>query len=144
MEEKKVENGSTIKVDFTIKLDNGTVVGSTKDEEPVQFTVGKQEVIPGLDRGVVGMEKGEMRSIELPSKEAYGPRMDELVQDVTRNHLPKDFDPQVGQVLEMTDEGGDSMTAMVVNVDEQKIKIDANHPLAGKNLVMDVTVVEIQ
>lgn len=143
MDSRKVENGSTIKVDFTIKLDNGTVVGSTKDEEPVQFTVGKQEVIPGLDRAVVGMEKGEMRSIELASKEAYGPRMDELVQDVGRDHLPKDFDPQVGQVLEMTDEGGDSMTAMVVNVDNEKIRIDANHPLAGKDLVMDVTVVEI-
>ncbi|MFP4162633.1 MAG: peptidylprolyl isomerase [Chitinispirillaceae bacterium] len=144
MSSQKVEKGNTVKVDFTIKLDNGAVVGSTKDEQPVQFKVGNEEVLPGLDSAVLGMQKGEEKSISLPSKEAYGSRMDELVQDVGRNNLPKDFDPQVGQVLEMTDEGGDSMTAMVVNVDDQKIRIDANHPLAGKDLVMDVTVVDIE
>ncbi len=144
MSSRMIQKGNTIKVDYTMRLEDGAVVGSTVKEEPVEFTVGEGEVIPGLEEAVVGMHVGDSRTLNIPYEEAYGPRMEDLVQDVERGFLPEGFDPQLGQVLEITDEQGDSLTAVVIGVESDKIKLDANHPLAGKNVILDLRIIGIE
>lgn len=144
MADHVVKEGDQVRLDFTLKLEDGTVMGSTVGDEPVAFVVGGGEVIPGLDRAVLGMSVGSSRTAHLSVEDAYGPRLDELVQEIDRSLLPPGYEPIVGQTLEMeSEDDAGAMEVMVVDVSDSSIKVDANHPLAGKNLVVDLRVVEI-
>jgi len=137
------KNGDMVKVHYTGKLDDGTVFDSSTGREPLQFTVGEHEVIPGFEEAVVGMNQSESKTVKVPADAAYGPRFDEMVLKVDRSRLPQDFEPQVGQQLQMKRSDGHTIIVTVSEVSESDVTLDANHPLAGKDLVFDIELVEI-
>lgn len=139
----KASSGDTVKVDYTGRLDDGTVFDSSEGREPLEFTLGSGQVIPGFDRGVNGMEVGEEKTITIPSEEAYGPHIDDLVAEIDKESFPPDIDLNVGDMLRLRQPDGRAIAATVVDIKDDSVTLDANHPLAGQNLTFDVKLVEI-
>ncbi len=139
----KTESGSTIKVHYTGKLEDGTVFDSSEGRDPLEFTVGSGEVIPGFDAAVIGLEVGESRTTTIAAEQAYGPHHPDRMIEVSREGMPEDFEPNVGDMVQLRDPQGEPLQAMVEELGEKAIKFDANHPLAGKDLVFDIEVVAI-
>lgn len=139
----QAKSGDTVHVHYTGKLDDGTVFDSSEGKDPLSFELGREMVVPGFEKAVSGMEIGEKKTVSFPSDEAYGPRMDQLVFMVPRENLPPGYDPQEGQMLRMETKDGRQMDVMVVGADESAVKLDANHPLAGKDLTFDVELVKV-
>ena len=139
----KTESGNTIKVHYTGKLEDGTVFDSSEGRDPLEFTVGSGEVIPGFDAAVVGLEVGESRTTTIAAEQAYGPHHPVRMIEVSREGMPEDFDPTVGDVVQLRGPQGEPLQATVEELGEKAIKFDANHPLAGKDLVFDIEVVAI-
>jgi peptidylprolyl isomerase len=137
------KTGNTVKVHYTGKLDDGTVFDSSVNREPLEFTIGDGKLIPGFDNAVNGMKVGEKSTVKIPAEEAYGPHYEQLVQIVNRTDLPPELKPEVGQHLEAVQQDGNVINVTVTNVDEKSITIDANHPLAGKELTFELELVEI-
>ena len=140
---EKTRNGDTIKVHYTGKLNDGTVFDSSQEHEPLEFTIGSGQVIPGFDKGVVGMELNEKKSLNIPASEAYGDRKEELIIEVPKTELPDGFNPEEGQQLQMKNQDGQTFAVIVSEIRENSIKLDANHPLAGEDLNFDIELVEI-
>lgn len=130
--------GDTVTVDYTGKLEDGTVFDTSEDRGPISFTIGDDEVIPGFQDAVVGMEAGETSTATLPPEEAYGSRSDEMIFSVQRSELPEDLDPEVGDRLEVQSREGQTFPAVVAEVEGQSVTIDANHPLAGEELTFEI------
>ncbi|NLW31862.1 MAG: peptidylprolyl isomerase [Fibrobacter sp.] len=143
MNRTTVKDGDLIKIDYTVRLEDGTVMGSTLDNEPVEAIVGNGDLIPGLEKAVVGVVCGDSKSVKLVCDEAYGPRIDEMVQELDRCKLPEGFEPVIGQKLELAGDD-DSLFATIIEISEEKIKIDANHLLAGKDIVVDFRIVDVK
>lgn len=139
----KAKPGDTVRVHYTGKLDDGEVFDSSEDREPLEFTVGQGSVIPGFENAVEGMEPGEQKTETIPCEQAYGERRDELVIDVKREQLPSDLKPEVGQRLSVVQKSGQSIPVVVAAVDEDNVRLDANHPLAGEDLTFTIRLVEI-
>lgn len=139
----KAKAKDTVKVHYTGKLKNGQVFDSSLERDPLQFTVGEGQMIKGFDEAVNGMALNEKKVVEIPSEEAYGERNEQLIQEVGKDQLPEDMNPQVGQTLVATNEAGQQTHVLVAEVADNHIKIDANHPLAGKDLVFEIELVEI-
>lgn len=138
------QQGDTVKVHYKGMLQDGTVFDDSADREPLEFTIGNGEIIPGFEEAVVGMSPGESQTVELASDEAYGPHRDDLVAAVSRSELPDDLDPEVGQRLEIQQRDGQSMVVKVTEVDESTITLDGNHPLAGQDLTFEIELVDIE
>ncbi len=137
------KEGDKVKVQYTGKLkEDGTVFASNDENDPLEFTVGKGEIIPGFEQAIVGMDEGEEKTVEIPSEQAYGEHTEERVVTVHREQLPDDMDPQVGQQLQVR-QGEQSIPVVVTNVAEQQVTLDANHPLAGKDLEFDIKVLKV-
>ena len=128
---------------YTSKLDDGTVFDSSIDREPEQFTIGVGQVIPGLEQAVVGMNPGESKTVNIPSDKAYGPYHNEMAQVIARSQFPKHFKPEVGEKLQGRKANGQTITLMVTGVSESSVTLDANHPLAGKNLTVDIQLIDV-
>ena len=139
----QAKSGDTVHVHYTGKLEDGTVFDTSEGRDPLTFELGKKMVVPGFENAVTGMEVGERKTVSFPSEEAYGPRMDQLVFTVPRENLPPGYDPQQGQMLRMETKDGRQMDVMVMEADDAGVRLDANHPLAGKDLTFDVELVEI-
>ena len=139
----KVKNGDVVKVHYTGKLKDGSVFDSSHGREPLQFTVGAGQMIKGFDKGVVGMEQGEKKTLEIPCDQAYGPHRDEMIAKVARNDVPDTINPEKGMVLQMQHPEGFPITVTVAEVDDEYIVLDGNPPLAGEDLVFEVEMVEI-
>ena len=139
----KAENGSTVKVHYTGTLEDGTVFDSSEGREPLQFTVGSGEVIPGFDTAVAGLEAGESRTTTIPADEAYGPHHPDRIIEVSRDGMPSDFKPSIGDVVQLKDPKGQPLQATVEEVNESVVKFDANHPLAGKDLTFEIKIMAI-
>jgi FKBP-type peptidyl-prolyl cis-trans isomerase 2 len=139
----RVKQGDTVKVHYTGKLDDGTVFDTSYERQPLQFTVGQGQVIPGVEEAVVGMQPGEDKSTQVPADKAYGPHRDEWVAELDKNQLPDNLDPQPGQSLKLSLEDGRQIPVTVVGVTDDKLKVDANHPLAGETLNFELKLVEI-
>ena len=137
------KDGDTVKIHYTGKLDDGSTFDSSAGREPLEFTLGTKQVIPGFENGVLGMKVGESKTIKIPFKDAYGPRDDKLVMVVDRSKLPKGVNPQVGEELQLGQPHGKGMVVKITQVSDSSITIDANHPLAGKDLTFDLQLVEI-
>ena len=137
-----VEDGSTVKVHYTGKLDDGTVFDTSKEREPLEFTLGEGKVIPGFEAAVKSMEAGQSKTITIPAEEAYGQHRSDLLVPIEREHLPKGLEPEVGQRLQMQQASGKMSIVTITEVAEKAITIDANHPLAGKNLTFELELVE--
>ncbi len=139
----KVKTGDTVRLNYTGTLEDGTTFDSSEGRDPLQFTVGGGQIIPGLDNAIPGMEPGESKRVTIPSEEAYGPHDPERVQRVPREQIPGDIPTEPGTQLEVQTPGGDRMPVMVTDRTDTEVTIDANHPLAGKDLTFDVEVVDI-
>ncbi len=139
----KVKKDDTIKVHYKGTLTDGQLFDSSEGREPLEFTVGSGQVIPGFDNAVMDMEVGEEKSFDIPSDEAYGGRDERLIQQVGRDQLPEDLKPEVGMMLSSTLPNGEQIPVKVTEVADQSITIDANHPLAGEDLKFEIKLVEI-
>ena len=139
----KAKNGDTVKVHYTGKLDDGVVFDSSVKREPLQFTLGGRQVIPGFEEAVVGMEPGQSLTVTIEPLKAYGPYRQEMIQKVNRAEFPPDLNPQVGEELQAHQPNGQVTIVRVIEADETNVTLDANQPLAGKNLTFDIELVEI-
>lgn len=139
----QAKQGNSVKVHYTGKLDDGTVFDSSVGREPLDFTVGAGQLIAGFDEAVVGMAVGEKKTVRIAAEQAYGPHNPEMTLQVPRSDLPADIQPELGMQLEASQEGGHSMVVTVVEVTDESVTFDANHPLAGKALTFEIEVVEL-
>lgn len=139
----EARQGANVKVHYTGRLDDGTVFDSSESREPLSFVLGEGKVIPGFEDAVMGMGEGDSRTTTIPSDEAYGPHRDELILAVERERFPDEVDPEVGLRLQMQTQEGDVVPVVVAGVEEDTIKLDANHPLAGRDLTFDIELVEV-
>jgi peptidylprolyl isomerase len=135
--------GDTVVVHYTGTLANGKVFDSSEGRDPLEFTLGGGQVIPGFERAVDGMAVGDAKTVTIPADEAYGPRQSELTVTVERSQFPKNMKPAVGQQLQMS-RGGQVFVVTVLEVSEERIVLDANHPLAGADLTFKLELVEIR
>ncbi len=136
--------GDKVSVHYTGKLEDGTVFDSSDGREPLEFEIGTSSVIPGFEHAIVGMAPGESKTATVPADQAYGQREQGKVVEVERGQLPPDLDLRVGQRLKLTDQQQNSTYVTVAEMNEAAVKLDANHPLAGKDLTFDIELVEIQ
>ncbi|MBE9536743.1 MAG: peptidylprolyl isomerase [Proteobacteria bacterium] len=139
----KVKNGDTVKIHYTGKLNDGSVFDSSEGREPLEFKVGGNMVVPGFENGVIGMKKGDNKTISISPEEAYGERREDQVNVVERTQLPEDMEPEVGMALQATGQDGSVIPVAITEVNEKTVTVDANHPLAGKELIFDLELVEI-
>ena len=139
-----VKENDTVRVHYTGKLTNGDVFDSSEGRDPLEFTLGQGQIIPGFEKGVLNMKVNEKKTIEIPSTEAYGERREDMIQEVPKNQLPPDIKPEVGMGLVSRTPQGQEMRLTVAEVKDESIVVDATHPLAGKDLVFDVELVEIK
>jgi peptidylprolyl isomerase len=139
----QAKNGDTVKVHYTGKLDDGTIFDSSIDREPLEFTLGEGQVIPGFEQAVIGLDLNESKTVKIPAEKAYGPHREELVAVVDRSQLPTDLKPEVGQQLQGRQPDGQTVTVMVTDISESSVTLDGNIPLAGKDLTFDIQLVEI-
>jgi peptidylprolyl isomerase len=137
-------NGDTVQVHYTGKLADGTVFDSSVGREPLEFTLGAGQVIPGFEKAVLGMKVGEKKTVTIPADEAYGPRRDELAAEVPREKLPSGTTPAVGQQLLMREPDGSEIVVTITEISDDTVTIDANHPLAGKDLTFEIELVKIK
>ena len=137
-------NGDTVQVNYTGKLADGTVFDSSIGREPLEFTLGTGQVIPGFEKAVLGMKVGEKKTVTIPVDEAYGPHHDDLVAEVPREKLPEDITPEVGQQLGVKRTDGGTSIVTIISVSDNAVTIDANHPLAGKDLTFEIELVKIK
>lgn len=141
---QQVKKGDTVKVHYHGKLTNGDTFDSSEGREPLEFEVGGGMVIAGFDAGVTGMLVGEKKTINIPVEEAYGPRQEEMVMEFPKDRFPADMVPEVGMQLNMSNESGQQFPVIIAEVKEAAVVLDANHPLAGEDLVFDLELVAIE
>jgi len=139
----KIKDGNNVKVHYTGKLNDGTVFDSSEGREPLAFTIGKGMMIPGFEKGVLGMDINEEKKITISPEEAYGEIREDMFAEVEKSQLPSNVEPVVGMELMSQTPDGQQLVVRVTEVNETNIKIDANHQLAGKELTFDIKVVEI-
>lgn len=140
----QVKENNTVKVHYTGKLSDGQIFDSSEGKEPLEFTLGQGRLIPGFEKGLIDMKLNEKKTITVSKEEGYGEPQEGLIQEVQKTQLPPDMIPEVGMGLISKSEDGQEMNLVIVEVKEETIIIDGNHPLAGKDLVFDLEVVEIK
>lgn len=136
------KNGDRVRVHYTGKLTDGAVFDSSREREPIEFTIGAGEVIPGFEQAVAGLEPGGTRQVTIPAENAYGPQKDELKLQVGRSDLPENMEVAVGQQLQLQ-QGERQFVVRVAEITDEQVVLDANHPLAGQDLTFDLELVEI-
>ncbi|WP_349773807.1 FKBP-type peptidyl-prolyl cis-trans isomerase [Chitinophaga horti] len=139
-----VKSGDTVRVHYHGKLTNGTTFDSSAGREPLEFQVGAGMVIKGFDNGVLEMKVGDKKTVNIPVTDAYGPKNEEMIMEFPLSNIPPDLNPQVGMELQMSNPQGQVFPVKVAAVGTEFITLDANHPLAGEDLVFDIELVEIK
>lgn len=140
----KVKPNDTVKVHYTGKLADGQVFDSSREREPLEFTMGEGMIIPGFEKALMDMSVNETKTVNIPSDEAYGERREDLVQEVPKDQLPEEIKPEVGMPLMSQTPDGQQIRLTVTEVMDGSIVVDANHPLAGKDLTFELELVEIK
>jgi peptidylprolyl isomerase len=135
--------GDTVQVHYTGRLDDGTVFDSSVGGEPIEFVLGAHHVIPGFEEGVTGMEVGETKTILIPSDQAYGPRMEEMVLIIPRDQVPPHITLELGEMLELSQPSGETIAVQITALTETIVTLDGNHPLAGADLTFDLQLASI-
>ncbi|AKP52741.1 FKBP-type peptidyl-prolyl cis-trans isomerase [Cyclobacterium amurskyense] len=135
--------GNTVKVHYTGKLKDGTIFDSSQDREPLEFVLGDGKMIKGFDVAVEGMKVGDDKSVTIPTDDAYGPKREDMMLDVPLDQVPAEIKPEVGMDLSIQNQQGQPTPVKVVHIDDTKITLDANHPLAGEDLVFEIKLVEV-
>ena len=139
----EAKNGDSVKIHYTGTLDDGSVFDSSAGHEPLEFTLGSGQVIVGFEEAVLGMRAGESKKVTIPSDKAYGPYNEAMVIQAPRAQVPPDINPEVGQQLQMAGPDGQTVIVRVTEVTDEVVVLDANPPLAGKDLTFEIELVEI-
>ena len=140
---QQVKSGDKIKVHYHGRLTNGETFDKSEGREPLEFEVGSGMVIKGFDEGVTGMSVGDKKTVNIPFDEAYGPKNPEMVIDMPKDRFPKDMEIEVGMPLAMSDGQGNQHQVVIIEINEDVVVLDANHPLAGQDLIFDLELVDI-
>lgn len=140
---QQVKKGDTVKIHYHGKLTDGTTFDSSEGRDPLEFEVGSGQVIPGFDQGVTGMAVGEKKTIHIPADEAYGQKQEDMIMEFPKDRFPEDMTPEVGMQLNMSNGQGQNFPVVIVEVRESVVVLDANHPLAGEDLIFDLELVDI-
>ena len=138
------KQGDTVTIDYTIKNGDGAVVGNTQEAGPQEITLGQSQIFPQIEEALTGMKVGDEQTVAIPSDNAFGPRREELVIEIPRQNLPAEPAPQPGMQLQAQGQDGQQIMLHIVEVGEQSVKADGNHPLAGEDIIFDVTLREIK
>lgn len=138
----QAQNGNTVKVHYTGKLEDGTEFDSSQHDDPLEFTIGSGQIIPGFEQAVVGMEQGESKTVKILADDAYGPHREDRVLEVDQNDFPDHITPKLGQQLEIRQSDG-SIGVTVTSISGSRVTLDANHPLAGQDLIFDIELLEV-
>lgn len=138
-----VKSGDTIRVHYTGRLSDGQQFDSSSGSDPLEFTVGDKQVIPGFESAVVGLSEGASTTVVIPAEEAYGEVQPDQIARVERSQFPKDVEPEVGQRFAVGRSEEDQIVATVTEVTDSHVTLDGNHPLAGEDLTFDIELVEI-
>ena len=136
--------GDNVKVHYTGKLDDGSVFDSSKNREPLEFKLGQAQVIPGFENAVLGLKEGESTNISIPPTEAYGEVNQKLIYEIPKEKLPQNAKPEVGMRLESVQEDGRRIPLVITSIQQETVTLDANHPLAGKQLHFEIELVEVK
>ena len=137
-----IESGTTVKVHYKGTLNDGAVFDSSEGREPLEFQVGTGQVIQGFDAAVQTMETGTSKTITIPCAEAYGDVVPELIATVPQTQFPEEIQPEVGQTLELQSPQG-NLPVRVMEINEEGVLLDGNHPLAGQDLTFELTLVDV-
>jgi len=137
------QNGHKVLIHYTGRLSDGEVFDSSEGQDPLSFTLGAGNVIPGFDAGILGMKVGDKKLLQIPAEDAYGPHREELVIQVPREAFPAHVQPEIGMPLQMGLQDGSTMDVMVVGMADEYVTLDANHPLAGEELHFDIQLVDL-
>lgn len=141
---QQAKKGDKVKVHYHGKLTNGNTFDSSDGREPLEFEIGGGMVIAGFDDGVTGMTIGEKKTVNIPADQAYGPKQEEMIMEFPKDRFPADMVPEVGQQLNMNNGSGQNFPVVIIEIKEEVVVLDANHPLAGEELVFDLELVEIE
>jgi FKBP-type peptidyl-prolyl cis-trans isomerase 2 len=139
----QAKSGDTVQVHYTGKLKDGTVFDSSVNREPLEFTMGKGMMIPGFEAAVHGMEVGDSKVATIPVEEAYGPASEDMLVQVERKDIPQDIELQPGLQLTMHQQNGQPIPVIVKEITDTTVTLDANHPLAGEDLIFEISLVNI-
>jgi len=139
----EAKKGDKVKVHYHGKLTNGETFDSSAGREPLEFEIGSGSVIKGFDEGVSGMKVGEKKTINIPVDEAYGERSEDMLIEFPKDRFPKDMEIKEGMQLMMSNGTGQNIPVIVTEVKDDDVILDANHPLAGEELIFDIELVEI-
>ena len=138
-----IENGNTVKVHYTGTLETGEVFDSSREREPLAFKMGEGQLIPGFEKAILGLSVGETTTANIPSAEAYGEHNPQMVVKAPKDQLPPEMTPEVGMQLQLNQPDGMPIPCVITEVTETEVTIDANHPLAGKDLTFEIEIIEI-
>jgi len=141
---QQVKSGDTVKVHYNGRLSDGTTFDSSSGRDPLEFKVGSGQVIKGFDDGVTGMAVGDKKTVQIPVNDAYGPKDDSMVVEFPKSNFPEDLKPEVGMQLNMTNGSGQVIPVVILEVADETVILDANHPLAGQELIFDIELVGIE
>jgi FKBP-type peptidyl-prolyl cis-trans isomerase 2 len=139
----QAKQGDTVKVHYTGKLDDGSIFDTSENRAPLEFIIGEQQVIPGFEQAVVGMDTGEQRTAVIPAAQAYGTRDEGLVIEMDMSRLPEDLDLEVDDRLQVRRKDGQIVDVTVTAITEAGVTLDGNHFLAGQDLTFDIKLVEV-
>lgn len=139
----QAQSGDMVKVHYTGRLTDGTVFETSRQRDPLAFTLGGGEILPGFEQAVLGMTAGEAKTITIPAAQAYGPHQPARVLEIERHHLPPDLQPALGQHLHLQRQDGQTLEVVVTALTAEHVTLDANHPLAGHDLTFDLQLMEI-
>ena len=142
-EDKKVNNGHVVSMEYTLKVD-GEVADTSEGRAPLEYVHGAGNIIPGLEREMIGMQVGESKNVVVPAVDAYGEENEKAFMDVPRDQFPKEIPMKVGTEIQVQNQEGQPMYACIDTVDENTVRLDFNHPLAGKELHFSVKVVGLR
>lgn len=140
---RTASNGDTVRVHYTGTLQDGTVFDSSREREPLEFTLGEGQLIPGFEAAVLGMPPGQQKTVEILADDAYGPYHEEMVQQIERAHIPEDVELVIGRQLLVQRSGGQPLVLTVIDLDDELVTVDANHPLAGQDLQFQIELIEV-
>jgi FKBP-type peptidyl-prolyl cis-trans isomerase 2 len=140
---QQAQNGDKVRVHYHGKLRTGETFDSSDGRDPLEFTVGSGQVIRGFEEGVRGMQVGDKKTVEIDVENAYGAKSQEMIIEFPKSQFPQDMNPEVGSQLMMSNGSGQSFPVTIAEVREESVLLDANHPLAGQDLIFDIELVEI-
>lgn len=138
-----IKSGDKVKVHYTGTLEDGSVFDTSKQREPLEFEVGSGQLIPGFEKAVLELTPGDSTTVKIPCDEAYGESRPEMVVKIERDKVPSDISPEVGMQLQVQQPNGQPLPVVIADVDDSHVTLDANHPLAGKDLTFEIELISV-